>query len=170
VLAGGPTIDVREAVLNVARWLQWVRETDGPNRGEVVDQLLATVHLTPGNPWCAAFVAASGRAVLGRTWPLPLVGGVMTLRDYAARHGILHRHPQPGAVFLQWHARKGRYAHTGFVVGQVRDQWTTIEGNTDGDEGGRDGDGVYLLNRSWGELDRFIPWWVLLGPTTTAVA
>lgn len=155
-----PYVDARVAVTNLARWLVWVRETGGSNRGEMVERMQQTVGLLPGTPWCAAFVAACGRGVLGRSWPLPLVGGCASLRDYADGRKVLRGLPEFGAVFLQWHESKGRHAHTGFVLQPLAGGWATVEGNTN-DTGAREGDGVYLRHRTWGPKDRFIPWWEL---------
>jgi len=153
-------IDAVQAVVNVAVAHTWVRETAGANRGEAVNAILARVHLPPGNPWCAAFVAYVGWAVLRQHWPLPLVGGCVSLFDAARQRGLVRTVPAPGAVFLLWSDRMGRFAHTGFLTGlQAEDGYCpTVEGNTSPD-GSREGTGVFVRRRAFGPKDRFIHWW-----------
>jgi hypothetical protein len=151
--------DTVRAVLNVAVAHTWVRETQGANRGEAVNAILARVHLPPGLPWCAAFVSYCGWAVLRDGWPLPLVGGCATLGEAAFVRGLLRQQPAPGAVFLTWSDAKNRYNHTGFVTAQQgHDLFQTVEGNTSPD-GSPEGTGVFVRARRFGARDRFIHWW-----------
>lgn len=154
------TTDAVTAVLNVARAHTWVRETQGSNRGEAVNAILARVGLPPGQPWCAAFVAYVGWAVLRGAWPLPNVGGCMSLFAAARAREMLRDTPAPGAVFLIWSPSLNRFAHTGFVTaGPDEDgEWPTVEGNTN-TGGSREGTGVFLRARAFGPRDRFIHWW-----------
>lgn len=153
------SLSVVEAVVRAARSHRWVRETQGSNHGEVVDRFLARVGLPPGNPWCAAFVAAVGSDTLLQDWPLPMVGGCASLGEAAQKAGMLFEYPAPGAVFLIYFPEKKRFAHTGFVVSQNPDgSWTTIEGNSN-DDGSRDGTGVFERRRKFDAAARFIYWW-----------
>lgn len=158
-------LDPRLVVLNVARSLLWVRETNGANRGEVVDRMIATTGLDPAKryPWCAAFVAYVGRSALGRDgWPLKPYAGCVSLHDEAQKRGMLSTAPATGAIFLQYgKAGDGRYRfrHCGFVVGKnPAGEWETLEGNTN-EAGSPEGIGVFARTRTWGKLDRFIHWW-----------
>lgn len=153
-------LDRRQAVLNVATALTWVRETQGPNRGEVVNAMLDRVHLPPGQPWCAAFVGWVGWTVMRGEWPLPLAGGCATLGEAATRGGIIRREPATGAVFLLWSPTLQRFRHTGFVTygPGISGAWGTVEGNTSPD-GSPEGTGVFVRSRSFGPLDRFVYWW-----------
>jgi cold shock CspA family protein len=144
-----------ESVLNVAEAHTWVKEI-GDNRGQAVEAILKRVYLQPGNPWCAAFVSYVGWSVLRKRWPLPLVGGCVSLFDYAKGKGMIETAPAPGDIFLMWSNSKGRFAHTGFVSG-VSIDYRTIEGNTN-PEGSREGDGVYIRTRKVHPNDRFIRW------------
>jgi hypothetical protein len=149
------------AVLNVATALTWVRETQGANRGEMVNAMLARVHLPPGQPWCAAFCAWVGWAVLRDRWPLPMVGGCASLGEAAAKKGLLRDEPVPGAVFLLWSDQANRFRHTGFITAQQgHDLFATVEGNTSPD-GSPEGTGVFVRARRFGPKDRFIWWWQL---------
>lgn len=158
-------MEVITAVVNVGRAHTWVRETQGSNRGEAVNAILARVGLTPGQPWCAAFVAYVGWAVLRTEWPLPLVGGCMSLFAAARDRGMVRTVPARGAIFLIWSDSLTRFAHTGFLtgLGDEGGELPTVEGNTN-DNGSRDGTGVFVRRRAFGPKDRFIHWWD--GPTT----
>jgi hypothetical protein len=153
----------QEVALVVARSLLWVRERPkGSNRGEAVEHLQGVVHLQPGQPWCAGYVGKVGSALEG--WPLPLVGGCVSLYDAAQKKGLVREEPAPGAVFLLWLPvrERGRvihrFAHTGFCVAPGKGRWATYEGNTNGG-GEREGWGAFEKSRQWGPKDRFIWWW-----------
>lgn len=152
------SLSVVEALLRAAHSYRWVRETQGANRGEVVNRFLARVGLEPGQPWCAAFVAALGRDMLLDEWPLPMVGGCATLGEAAEKKGMLFPAPAPGAVFLLWSDEKKRFRHTGFLVREEAGKWLTIEGNTN-EDGSPEGTGVFERHRTFGPKDRFVFWW-----------
>lgn len=111
-------------------------------------------------PWCAAFAAYVGYAALRKQWPLRKVAGCVSLFDDALAKGMIRTTPAPGAVFLLWSDAKGRFAHTGFVVGEAVGvgSWETLEGNTN-EAGHREGIGTFARTRRWGPKDRFIHWW-----------
>jgi hypothetical protein len=165
-------LDARETVLSVARHHRWVRETQGSNRGEVVDRIVRESGLDPAGrfAWCACFVAYIGRMVLAyppRRWPLKPWAGCVSLAQEADQLGLLRTEPAWGGVFLQWRAlQEGgrtveRFAHTGFLGLPVTGRpgwWETIEGNTSPD-GSREGTGVFIRERRFHHRDRFIWWW-----------
>lgn len=158
---GGLTLDPRDAVLNLANWLRWVTETNPPNRGEAVDAIIRVTGLDPATrpPWCAAFVAACGYAVLRDQWPLRKVAGCASLYEDGAAKGLVRAVPAPGSIFLLWSEAKNRFHHTGFVVGSWTDtRWTTIEGNSN-DNGSAEGTGVFQETRAFAPKDRFLQWW-----------
>lgn len=166
------TLSPREAVLNLANWLRWVTETHGSNRGEAVDAIVRVTGLDPAirAPWCAAFVAACGYAVLRDLWPLRKVAGCATLAEDASAKGLLTTTPAVGSIFLLWSDQKGRYHHTGFCVApEVAGSWVTCEGNTN-DTGSPDGTGVFRRSRKFGPKDRFIHWWAPINPPIAAKA
>ncbi|NOT08948.1 MAG: hypothetical protein HOP28_12185 [Gemmatimonadales bacterium] len=152
-----------EAVINVARSYLWVRETNGANRGEMVDQLVRACGMDPTKrlAWCAAFATTAGVGALGSRWPLPRVMGCMSLFDAAKAKGFLRAQPARGALFLQWkyveRENVWRFAHTGIITSD-RAPWTTIEGNSN-KAGSRDGDGVFEQTRNWQSKDVFVHWW-----------
>lgn len=154
-------IDPRDAVLNVGRAMRFVTETHGSNRGEVVDEMIRLTGLDPTtrSPWCAAFVAWVGYAVLRKDWPLQKVAGCVSLYDDARGKGLVGTVPLRGSIFLLWSPTKGRFAHTGFVIDQsATGRYATIEGNTNAG-GSPEGTGVFERERVFGIKDRFIYWW-----------
>lgn len=158
-------VTVQDAVLHHAHSLRWVRETNGANRSEVIDQMIALTSLDPAQrlPWCAAYVAYTGYGALRKGWPLKKVAGCMSLMADLKAKGMLRATPAMGAVFLLW--GKGwdgvqRFKHTGFCVSPNPDgTWNTIEGNTN-EAGSAEGDGVFERVRRFGATDRFGHWWL----------
>lgn len=130
----------------------------GSNAGPYVERILALVGLKKGDPWCIAHVSDVGSSALGNAWPLPLVGGCVTLAEFATAKNILFDTPAIGDVFLIWHPELKRFAHGGFVIGANHD---TRSGNTSG-SGSREG---WLVGRrTWAftSQDRFVRWANLL--------
>jgi hypothetical protein len=149
---------VTTAILNIARGHNWVVEEGGSNTGQAVNAILARVGLQPGAPWCAAFIAYVGWLLFRETWPLPMTGGCTALADVAHTAGVLNPIPVPGSVFVLWSPALGRYHHCGFLWDRLPNgQWRTIEGNTN-TNGSPDGTGVYVRQRGFAPLDRFIAW------------
>lgn len=146
-----------DLLLKIALSYTWVREK-GNNRGEAVEHILEAAHLTPGNPWCAAFVSMVGRDAFAEEWPLPPVGGCATLAEAAAAKHMLMKYPTPGSIFLLWDKYGGRFHHTGFVREPAHTGWKTVEGNTN-IAGSPEGIGVFVRCRVFTPADRFIWWW-----------
>jgi hypothetical protein len=154
-----------DAVLNLAWWLRWVTETQGPNRGEAVDAIIRVTGLNPQSPppglisipWCACFVAACGYAVLRDLWPLKKVAGCVSLFDDANAKKLIRLGPDRGRIFLLHNGT--RFNHTGFckAPGVVSGTWTTIEGNTNAG-GSPEGTGVFERTRAFPLSARFIEW------------
>jgi hypothetical protein len=149
-------LDPVETVLNVAEGHAWVKEV-GENRGQAVEAILAHVGLLPGQPWCAAFVSYIGWLVMRRGWPLPLAGGCAMLADRARGLGMLTEIPAPGSIFLVWGVTLNRFRHCGFLIERTPAGWRTVEGNTNVD-GSPEGTGVFVRERSFSALDRFVNW------------
>jgi hypothetical protein len=151
-----------------------VSEQGGDNRGQMVEHFLRGVHLSPGHPWCAAFVHHVGHSahydhVTRRsTWPLPATGSCDALARAARANGVLRDEPYVGDVFLLYSRRRARFIHTGIVVGvldehRVHDrdvhECVTVEGNTN-DDGSSNGHSTLRKLRTFKEADghKFIRW------------
>jgi hypothetical protein len=151
-----------------------VSEEGGDNRGQMVEHFLRSVKLPPGLPWCAAFVYHVGHSAhydhLSRrsSWPLPATGSCDILAGAARAHGVLRDEPYVGDIFLLYSRTRGRFIHTGVVVG-VEDEvrvherdvhvCVTVEGNTN-DDGSSNGHTTLRKVRTFREADghRFIRW------------
>jgi hypothetical protein len=152
-----------DAVLNLAWWLRWVTETQGPNRGEAVDAMIRVTGLNPASPppglktipWCACFVAACGYAVLRDQWPLKKVAGCVSLFEDAEAKKLVRISPERGRIFLLHNGT--RFHHTGFCKAPAAGLWSTIEGNTNG-AGSPEGTGVFERTRAFPASTRFIDW------------
>jgi hypothetical protein len=149
-------------------------ESGGNNRGKWVEMYQQMVGISPGDPWCAAYVYARlklAAQLLGRSLPagFPRSGYTPTYKQWAQDRGLWipvsavkagSAQPAAGDLACFYFASKGRIAHIGVVVrpyaagsGQV----VTVEGNTgpDSPDGvNRDGDGVYLRHRPLAALGR----------------
>lgn len=138
-LQGAETQHPSEALLAVARPLVGQIE-EGHNDGPFVREVLSSVGLGPGYPWCAAFnfyvfrEAGFASLVPRSAWSPDWVKG--------GRRGRAH----PADVFGIYFPCKGRVAHTGIVEATGKTFVTTIEGNTNA-AGSREGDGVYRKKR-----------------------
>lgn len=122
----------------------------GYNSGPRVDLYLRASGNRPGEYWCSAFV----------TWVF-LQNAVRVPRDPGAARNYFRNGPtllyqrgalgkleiaQPGDVVGYYYGNLGRIGHIGFIE-QVKDNCLiTVEGNT-GEDGGRNGDGVYRKRR-----------------------
>ena len=158
-----------------------VREVGGMNRGPDVEKYQKTVGLSPGSPWCAAFVSWCILTAKGLTVaPLWCSGSAITIwhrgtrrmlpegfttpekADFRAkvRPGMIWVRAKDGAGAVS--ARKGTWVqgHTGIVVAVDDEGFHTVEGNTNG-AGSREGDGVYSKLHKWSystDIVRTVGW------------
>jgi hypothetical protein len=141
-----PTI--RERVVAVADSQVGVREATGSNDGKEVKKYLKVTGLPEGNPWCAAYVSwvfeqvtpAGPRSARVVDW---FKSNVCWLSGW----GEMPYHSQPGMVGALYYQKLGRYGHIVLIVGEDKNNFYTIEGNTN-IAGSREGDGVYRKVRS----------------------
>ncbi|HSI73035.1 MAG TPA: CHAP domain-containing protein [Fimbriimonas sp.] len=133
-------VETIDSVLNVALAQRGVKETGGSNTGPEVDEYLRSVRLSPGNPWCAAFVYWCFKQAMGDENPYIRTGGCATTAAWAREHDILRHEPQAGDTFLLYGTVQGvfRACHTGFVTKVNGNTYHTIEGNTN-EQGSREG-------------------------------
>ena len=131
----------RDDVIAVATTLLETRE-EGTNSGRMVDQILNSVGLPSGNPWCAAFNfycfsgAGLADAVPRSGWSPTWLAGERKPSDKA----------QKADVFGIYFSSLRRIGHTGIIESPRDGYCITIEGNTN-DGGSRDGDGVFRRRR-----------------------
>jgi hypothetical protein len=138
-----------------------MEDPPGSNKGPEVDQYLASVGLSPGNFWCAAFVYwcfDKAAAKLGRTNPLLKTGHVMTHWNKTTGKKILAVDAadmpslvKPGNIFLL--NTGGSSGHTGLVEKVDGGFIHTIEGNSN-NSGSRNGIGVFRLQRKIVKINR----------------
>jgi len=168
-MADRSTFPIRALLSAEARDFLGIEEVGGDNRGPAVEWILKGADLSPGEPWCAAFVNRIAEiAFAKKNLPSPLEsvpfeGYVQSYYDYGKIHGWLRpedHDPHPGDLFVVYHASKQRYAHIGFVIDphSVGGRFLTIEGNSNTD-GGRNGYGVVSNQRPYAAKIRFLnPW------------
>ena len=124
-----------------------VRETKGSNSGIRVDGYLKSVGLSPGYPWCAAFVSwCFQNAEVSAPISAWVPSYALTSKRIYERGTALRGNPQKGDVFLIWYKSKNRAAHIGFIEEWGENTLITVEGNTNA-SGAREGDGVYRKRR-----------------------
>ncbi len=146
---------VRDALIDTFQSQIGVKET-APNSGPQVDQYLASVGLSPGYPWCGAFVAW-GYKNHGLYVPK---GAAFTPSWFVAGKLIPLREVKRGDVGGIYFASLGRIAH--IVVFEQDDEpgknlILTIEGNTN-DSGSRTGHSVLRKRRSKNQIYRCANW------------
>jgi hypothetical protein len=128
----------------------------GPNQGQRVEeyQEISGLRRGGGYPWCACFVYWI--LVKSGTNPkfLPAVGACAAVRNWikwAKSNSRRIQKPHRGALFY-W-LNQDQTGHIGFCLGPtVLGIFRTIEGNTDREQGSREGDGVYKRTRTLWQL------------------
>ena len=135
----------------------------GSNKGTEVESLLKGVKASPGDPWCAGFIYG----VLSKTqFPsyiknkIPNSSRVKSHWEKTGAKKIEYKSGLnldlilPGMVFcyLSKNKKTGRYpgkGHTGIIlsVDKSNKTWTSVEGNTNPIDGGREGYGTFILTR-----------------------
>ena len=135
----------------------------GSNKGTEVESLLKGVKASPGDPWCAGFIYG----VLSKTqFPsyiknkIPNSSRVKSHWEKTGAKKIEYKSGLnldlilPGMVFcyLSKDKKTGGYpgkGHTGIIlsVDKSNKTWTSVEGNTNPIDGGREGYGTFILTR-----------------------
>jgi hypothetical protein len=135
---------VRDEVIAKAESQLYVVELTGNNDGVEVENYLALTGLPKGYAWCAAFVSwvyyesgvkttISARAV--DFFKDKLIYKLGSLDKTAINNG------QKGDVFGLYYNNLGRIGHIGMIEGGDKNNYYSIEGNTNKD-GEREGQGV----------------------------
>lgn len=135
-------------VLQVAEDFLFVRESPpGSNAGRWVEAMQRVCNGAKGQPWCAAYVGTVlGIAFQGKP-PLPYTMGCDELLEAGRKAGWLRDTPQPGDVFLRLKTPTDA-DHTGFVSSVDGNTFGTLEGNTTGGTGSREGIGAFADTRT----------------------
>jgi hypothetical protein len=143
----------RERALQIAAHIVDVlkpRETNGNNRGEIVDAITRTAGFDPADrfPWCAIFITACCLLAGYRREELPR--NPAAVRNWVVWAENLGRRQKSGRRGdLCFWKNSNETGHIGFVVVSALGWTRSIEGNTGPGEAGnqRDGDGAYRRNR-----------------------
>jgi hypothetical protein len=124
----------------MARRLNFIRETDGPNRGAWVNGLQRYCHGQSGDSWCADFVSfVLDWAYFGKS-PLRLTGSTQQMLDEARTKGFVVDQPDVDDLFFFLNAN-GLPHHVGIVTGVG--PLFGIAGNTSEDGLSVNGTGVF---------------------------
>lgn len=163
-------LDPVDLLIRVARATEGAQEVpSGSNRGAFVERCQRVTGNSPGDAWCASWLAMVGVAALGTAWPLPHTGGCQELADFARAEKILAITPKAGHVFLIWHASLNRYAHAGLILDIAPHTALTISANTTAPNGtGDPREGWCVAVKPWAfkPEDRFVQWTALLLPSS----
>jgi hypothetical protein len=119
----------REAVLAVARAEIGVHETGNANTGPRVKLYQRAAGISPGDPWCAAFVYWVGLTALPSP-PYPRTGWSPDM--LAGGHRDAAR-VQPADLIGIYFPSKGRVAHVAICEKSRLRSFVTLEGNTSPD-------------------------------------
>ena len=141
-----------------------LEDPPGSNKGDKVEAMQRSVGISPGDPWCAAFVynifknANLDPAIIKR---IPKTGGVNKMWQSATNAKKITKEEAlkdpdlilPGMVFFYLTKNdKGQYpgtGHTGMVIKVDKNNKTitSIEGNTNPFDGAREGFGSFVITR-----------------------
>ncbi|MFM9872727.1 MAG: CHAP domain-containing protein [Fimbriimonadaceae bacterium] len=138
-----------------------VKET-GINKGKQVEEYQETAGLGKGggNPWCACFVywcLIQSGANPGRLPQPGICAAVRNWASWAKGQSKIQRTPKRGHLFY-W-LKADQTGHMGFCIGpSILGIFRTIEGNTDGESGSREGDGVHKRTRTIWQLKSHKQW------------
>ena len=156
-------LPIHKLFLAVARDYIGIREIGGDNRGPSVEFMQKLGEITPGLPWCAAYVnavaeiACSVKNIISPFEAIDYQGYVQSYFLHAQAENWLGA-AHPGDIGMIYYPTKSRYAHIFIVDAVLEEGVTTIEGNTN-DDGSRNGVGVFQRFRT--VTDRIVfanPW------------
>lgn len=159
IVSADTTDPVPAHVAIARRYVGQVRETGGNNRGPEINRWLRAVGASPGDPWCAAFVAGMLRAAEAQTGAtiVPTIRSALA-RNYISRGSVIEAtevrrgtRTAPIGASPVWQRGATRKGHIGINDAPWRGPTgTTIEGNTSSGTRGsqHDGDNVYRRRRT----------------------
>ncbi|MDB0600694.1 CHAP domain-containing protein [Tenacibaculum maritimum] len=129
-----------------------IKEATGNNDGIAVEKYLASVGLSKGYPWCAAFTTWNLNAVNIPNPQSAWSPNWAKSKDQIWSRKLVKTHrvksnPQLGDCFTIYYPKLQRVGHVGFYTGRASNGYfTTIEGNTN-INGSRKGIGVFKRKR-----------------------
>lgn len=126
----------------VAKRLDFIRETEGPNRGYWVEFLQSFCDGVPGDSWCADFESFVEHVAYKGKNPTPRTGSTNAKLDFCLAKGWITKTPQVDDLYFYVHPT-GRAHHIGIVSGVKGAAIWGIAGNTSSDGKSSNGDGVY---------------------------
>lgn len=124
----------------IARRFDFVRETEGVNRGAWVQMFQRFTGNPPGDAWCASFVSFVLDVAFHGKSPLLKSASCHTLLQFAATHGLVTTTPRVDDLFF-YLTSDGIAHHVGIVTGLS--PLTGIAGNTSPDGQSVNGIGVF---------------------------
>lgn len=125
----------------------YVREKTGNNDGYWVEKFLASTGLGKGYAWCAAFQCYIHREAGLKAPKSARVVDWFKEPLWERSKNSYKPKALPGMVGALYYQKLKRYGHIVLIVGQDKNNFYTIEGNTNSG-GSREGDGVYRKIRS----------------------
>lgn len=128
-------------LIDLARQFDFVRETEGPNRGHYVDAMNEFARAPLGSSWCASFVSFLLWTIFKRSPGLPITASCEELRQAALSAGMISPIPVAGGLYLRIDPATGLAHHVGIVTGV--NPLTGIAGNTSPDGTSTNGVGVF---------------------------
>ena len=128
-----------------------VHEQGGNNRGPRVEEMLHTVSLEPGQPWCAAAVCTwIKQATVALAIQTKVHFGASAYKLYDRNEPLRISQPEPGCIALR---NEGQgHGHAMLVLEVNGDTIKCISGNTNG-QGSREGDQVAIQDRPLSQFD-----------------
>lgn len=141
-------------ILMEARSYEGVLE-EGNNAGEMVEKFQQSTKSGKA-PWCVSFLVYvindKIAKPLGFSDILPRTASSQALYAYAKKYDLLTKTPKPGDIAI-WRNGNTWTGHVGLILDVLDKTLLTIEGNTGPQKAvEREGDGVYIKNRSWAKL------------------
>lgn len=125
----------------------YVREATGNNDGAEVEMFLRSTGLGKGYAWCAAYQTYVHREAGLKAPRSARVVDWFKTPLWERKQNSYQPQALPGMVGALYYESLKRYGHIVLIVGKDKNNFYTIEGNTNG-AGSREGDGVYRKIRS----------------------
>lgn len=153
--------DAQRALVETVRMFIGVHE-EGNNHGAAVERFQKAVDgKALGEPWCMCFVQFCVKEVEQRMAVRSNIFRSESCIETWNKSPILMRRtkPEPGSIAIWRRSGTVCFGHTGIVVSiSTPEVYQTVEGNTSRGHGiEREGDGVYLKERSVRGTNLFLP-------------